>query len=126
MKKYLALLIVLVLGGLAVFVTITQYSYVFAKHVQGEIVKVERIMTAEAIITNGRPVPAEQMFSFAVAIRSADGEIHTASTEDRQWAVAQPGQCVEAKLYPYPPWKLDKSGTYYGARLLHLQDCPKK
>jgi hypothetical protein len=68
-------------------------------------------------------VPANQIFSYAVAIRDSRGEIHTASTEDRQWAVAQKGQCVEAKYFPYPPWQLDKAGTYHSARLLRLYEC---
>jgi hypothetical protein len=63
------------------------------------------------------------MFSFAIAIRDQKGTIHTASAEDRQWAVVEKGQCVEAKFFPYPPWNLDKSGTFFGARLLKLYDC---
>lgn len=126
MKKYLTLLIALVVLGGAAYIGIAYYPYVFAKTVDGEIVKVERVSTPDAIIASGRAIPANQMFSFAIAIRDKDGQIHTASSEDRQWAVAQTGQCAEAKLFPYPPWQLDKGGTYYGARLKKLYDCPKK
>lgn len=126
MKKYLALLFVVIALGAAAYIGIAYYPYVFAKSVEGEIIKVERVSTPDAIIASGRQIPASQMFSFAVAIRGKDGEIHTASSEDRQWAVAQVGQCARARLFPYPPWQLDKGGTYYGARLEKLYDCPKK
>jgi hypothetical protein len=76
-------------------------------------------------MTSGRQgIPDEQIFSFGVAIRDSKGEIHTASSEDRQWAVAQAGQCVEAKYFPYAPWELSNAGTYHGARLIRLFDCP--
>nr|HRO68422.1 hypothetical protein [Pseudobdellovibrionaceae bacterium] len=51
------------------------------------------------------------------------GEIVTGPTEDRQWAVAKPGQCAEAEFFPYPPWEFPKWGTYYNVRLLMLRDC---
>ena len=64
-----------------------------------------------------------ELFSFAVAIRTPDGEVHTASAEDRQWAAVTEGLCVKAKFFPYPPWKLEKAGTFYGARLLESKVC---
>lgn len=100
------------------------YSYIFAKNITGEIVSVERVTEAAALINVDRVDPT-QLYSYAVAIRDSKGEIHTASGVDRQWAVAQKGQCVEAKYYPYPPWNLDKGGTYFNARLMRLFDCPK-
>jgi hypothetical protein len=125
MKKYVTLFLILIIVAAGAFLTVRYYSYIFAKTVTGEIVKVERVNQNEAIIT-GRPVAPMQMFSFAVAIRDDQGEIHTASSEDRQWAVAQEKQCATAKFFPYPPWDLDKSGTYHGARLVRLFDCQKK
>lgn len=104
------------------------YSYIFAKTVIGEVTAVERVLTPMAILTqpSTSPPPA-QIFSFAVAIKdNATGEIFTASSEDRQWAAVEKGFCAEAKFFPYPPWQLDKSGTYYGARLLRLYDCKNK
>ena len=125
MKKVLipAVLLLLLVGtGLIVF---KFYEYIFAKTITGVIVKVERIHQENMLITSGaKPVPAEQMFSFAVAIKDKTAEIHTASSEDRQWAVAQVGQCVEAKYFPYPPWQLSSWGTFHNARLLRLHDCP--
>ena len=67
---------------------------------------------------------ATAMHSFAVAVKSEDGTIYTASSEDRQWAVAAPGCKVKTKFYPYPFWDLEKSGTYFNARLIHMRDCP--
>ena len=116
---FLAMIAVIGAGALV----IRFYSYVFAKSVMGVIVKVERVNDQEMVISSGAAVPASQLFSFAVAVKDARGEIHTASTEDRQWAVALPGQCAEAKFFPYPPWQLDKAGTYHGARLLRLYEC---
>jgi hypothetical protein len=127
MRKWTVLLILVALLGIAAFVCIKFYEFVFAKTISGEIVKVERVNQNQSLITGGnRPVPAEQLFSFGVAIRGTGGEIHTASSEDRQWSVAQPGQCAEARFFPYPPWDLQAAGTYHNARLLKLYDCPKK
>jgi hypothetical protein len=64
-----------------------------------------------------------ELYSFAVAIKSADGHIWTASAEDRQWASMKEGICVIAKFFPYPPWRLDKAGTYFGARLIDAREC---
>lgn len=125
MKKALGVFILfLVLAG-ASAILINYYPYLFAKKVQGEVIGVERVTQPAAIINNGTGVPTStQMFSFAVAIRdSKSGEIVTGSSEDRQWAVVQKGQCAVAKFFPYPFWHLDKSGTYFGARLIQLFDC---
>src|SRR5262245_11246319 len=118
---FLVLLILLVISG--GYVTIKYYSFVFARTVVGEIVAVEKLAENAAIIA-GRPADPAQLFSFAVALKGLDGEIITASTEDRQWAVAQKGQCAEAKFYPYPPWDLEKAGTFHNARLKSLFECP--
>lgn len=110
---------------LAIYICITQYSFVFAKSVVGEIVAVEKVVENMAII-GGRPIDPTQIFSYAVAIRMKDGEIVTSSSEDRQWSLAQKGQCAEAKFYPYPPWDLEKAGTFHNARMTRLFDCPPK
>ncbi|MEQ1878763.1 MAG: hypothetical protein ABL958_19130 [Bdellovibrionia bacterium] len=123
--KWKYLLFFSVLGVFAIWICIAQYSFVFAKTVVGEIVAVEKVVENMAII-GGRPIDPAQMFSFAVAIRVKDGEIVTASSEDRQWSLAQKGQCAEARFYPYPPWDLDKAGTYHNARMTRLFDCPAK
>lgn len=126
MRKSWFYLVILILVLIATgYVLVNYYSFIFARTVAGEIIAVERVSNSTAIL-GGRQVDPSQLFSFAVAVKDKDGEIVTASSEDRQWAVAQKGQCAEAKYYPYPPWDLNKGGTYHNARLMRLFDCPAK
>jgi hypothetical protein len=116
------------LFGMVVFAAVVAavihfYSYIFAKRVIGQVVRVERVTEVSTMI-NVEHMDPSQLYSFAVAIRDERGEIWAASGIDRQWAVVQSGQCVEARLFPYPPWNLEKSGTFTNARLLRLFDCP--
>ena len=122
MKLKIFLLLVLLLGGGAAVFSIKNYSLVFAKTVRGAVVRVERVNTGDAIL-GSRNIPDYQLFSYAVAIRDEEGEIHTASSVDRQWAVVASGQCAQARFFPYPPWDFEKAGTYFGARLERLFDC---
>lgn len=128
MKKFLYMFIVvlILIGSSVAFVRF--YSYIMAREVTGVIVNVEKPVAPMAIVGSeqaNQRLAEKQLFSYAVAIQINDGEIVTASTEDRQWSVAEKGKCAVAKFYPYPPWEFDKAGTYYGARLLKLYDCPK-
>jgi hypothetical protein len=129
-KKKLLLGLIGILLILTGTICIRYYSFVFARHVEGEIIGIDRVTQPSMVIGAGSQIPASQVFSFALAIRDKNGEIVTASSEDRQWAVVEKGQCAEAKYFPYPFWELDKSGTYFGARLLKLYNCkeeePKK
>ena len=122
-KLFLGCLVILLISSSVI--AVRYYSFVFARHVHGEVVGIDRVTQPTTIIGGAGQLPSSQVFSFAVAIKEPQGEIVTASTEDRQWAVVEKGQCVEAKYFPYPPWELDKSGTYYGARLLKLYECVK-
>lgn len=106
------------------YVLIAYYPIVFSKTIKGKVLKVSKVQDTVAVM--GDAQPNSQMFSFAVAIEAEDSIIYTASTEDRQWAAVTEGFCVEAKLFPYPPWNFEKSGTYYNARLLHLKKCDSK
>lgn len=128
MKKFLAAIVfVLILMGSSV-AFVRFYSYIFAKEVKGVIINVEKPSAPMAIVGSenaNQKLAEKQLFSYAVAIQVEDGEIMTASTEDRQWSVAEKGKCVVAMFYPYPPWEFDKSGTFFGARLLKMYDCPK-
>jgi hypothetical protein len=119
--KIALLVVAFILVG---FILINYYSYIFAKTVKGEIVEVERVTDPTTIV--GSQMTPGQLYSFAVAIRADDGEIFTASSEDRQWAVAKKGFCAVAKFYPYPFWQLDSAGTYHNARLIELRDCKRK
>lgn len=118
------LLVILILIGGGVFF-VNFYPYLFSRDVDGVLLSVERIQLNVALL-RGTETVNPQLFSFAIAIRTDDGEIVTASAEDRQWAAAQVGQCATARLYPYPPWRLEKAGTYYNARLDRQYECPDR
>lgn len=121
MKTTIRLLIGVVIAVFATFFVVTNYSWVFSKNVKGKILGVKRVTDPTAIL--GSKVTAEQLHSYSVLIQAEDGELFTASSEDRQWEVATAGYCVEAKLYRYPPWDLKNSGTFFNARLLKLKVC---
>lgn len=122
-KKFIFFTLALVVLGAGLWLGINYYSYLFSRHVTGVVDGVEKIEMSAALLTRGTAKDNPYLHSFAVAVRVASGEIVTASAEDRQWALVQKGQCVEARFYPYPPWQFDKSGTYFGARLLKLTNC---
>lgn len=125
MKKALLILIAILGTGVVLFVLVNWYPYIFAKNVDGVIYGVERVEAPMALITSDASRPTSQVFSFAVAVKdSKSGEIFTASSEDRRWAVVSKGQCAEVKFLPYPPWSLSRSGAFFGARLIRLYECP--
>ena len=117
------LAIFVILGGGITF-AVVNYSWLFAKSVEGEIVEVERITEPSALI--GGHLTGSQIHSYAVLIQGKDGVMYTSSADDRQWEVAKKGYCVMATLYRYPPWNLEKGGTYYNARLKQIHRCPEK
>lgn len=120
-KKFVKTVIVLgILVGAVIFV-ITNWSWVFSKRVKGEIIEVERVTAPTAIF--GRATEA-QIHSYSVLIKAEDGKLYSASSEDRQWAVAKKGYCVEALLFRYPPWEFNHGNTYFNARLEQLEICP--
>lgn len=125
MKKFLSLLtkfsIFAILGVFVVWVFIFNWSFVFKQKIIGEVVAVERVMGSMAIITQAQNQQLNpQVFSFSVGIKDSNsGEIHMASSEDRQWAAVTKGNCVVAAFFPYPPWRaFDKGMTNHNARLL--------
>ena len=112
------------------WIFIWNYSFVFKTKIVGEVQAVQNIAT-EAIITNGTRPLNPQVFSFSVAIKDLKtNEIHMASSEDRQWAAVQKGNCVVAAFFPYEPWKLNKANTNHNARLMKnymsCQDVPEQ
>lgn len=123
--KFLKFTMVFVLLILVVWGLIANYSVIFSKTVIGEITAVERVELPGMLMTRTNEVTSK-VFSFAIGIKdSKTGEIYTASSEDRQWAVAAPGQCAEAVFLPYPFWELTKKDTFFGARLVKLYECNK-
>lgn len=99
---------------------IANWSFVFKQKITGEIVAAERVNSALTVLTDSNSKINPQVFSFSVAIKDQQtGEIHMASSEDRQWAAVSKGNCVVAAFFPYPPWRIiDKGMTNKNARLL--------
>ena len=123
--KLLRTLLFLALFGAVIWGVVAYWSVIFSKTIVGEITAVERVELPVALMSVRNNIN-EKVFSFAIGIKDQKtGQIYTASSEDRQWAVAQAGQCAEAVYLPYPPWELTKRGTYFGARLVKLYECPK-
>ena len=131
MKAFRNTALILIMLILIAYIVVGYYEYIFSRNVVGVISKVERVNLPVTVMTvNGTQQQNDaqaQMFSFAIGIKDEKtGEINVASSEDRQWAVAQPGQCASAQYFPYPPWNLAKWGTYHNARLEKLSDCSAK
>ncbi|MEN0058682.1 MAG: hypothetical protein AAGB31_07595 [Bdellovibrio sp.] len=116
------IIIVAVIGIL--WIVAANYSVIFSRTVQGEITGIERVEIPVALVSRSDADITSKVFSFAIGIKDRKtGEIYTASSEDRQWAVATRGQCAEAVFLPYPPWQFTKKDTYFGARLVRLHEC---
>lgn len=110
----------LIISALGIFV-VSNYSYVFAARIEGEVVEVERVMNPTAIL--GRATDA-QIHSYAVLLKGDNGKLYAASGDDRQWQVIKKGCRIKSILYVYPPWNLEKSGTYFNARVKEVLSCP--
>lgn len=127
MKKIIGLFITVLILSLSVFLSVKYYGFIFSKKVTGVIDNLQRVDANISLLQNSGTndqLPS-QLFSFAIAIKTENGEIFTASSEDRRWAVAKIGQCVEARFFPYPFWNLEKSGLFFNAKLLTLKECSK-
>jgi hypothetical protein len=124
MRKFTFVLVCVALFLGAVYVFTNYYSYIFATTVEGQVLGVDRVTQPTMIMGQAAVNANNVLYSFAVAVRTKDGEIFSGSSEDRQWAIVQTGHCVTAKFYPYAPWDLDKGGTYFNVRMQKLHDCP--
>ena len=120
-RRLMVVIIIGIVGALFYF----GYSYIFSRVITGEITGAKQVLDSMAVISTADPknqIPTKA-FSFAIAVRDMKtGEIVTGSSEDRQWAAVKEGQCAKAEFFPYPPWQLNKAGTYFGVRLLSLYD----
>ncbi len=116
----------LLMAAVVVFLTwmvLGNWSFLFKKRIIGRIEKVERIMAPVAIVNNASDPINKENFSFSVAIKDLKTtEIHVASSEDRKWGAVQPGNCVIAAFFPYPPWNFSRGMTDHNARLLRTFD----
>lgn len=119
LKKIGIFLVLFILGS----VYLVYFPYIHKQHVSGPVKGVKQIFDAATIVSTTGSDPSSKIYSFSVAVQDSHSkEIVTGSTEDRQWGVVKEGQCVEADFFPYPPWNLQKSGTYYNVRLKKLFD----
>ena len=113
-------LIRLAIVAVLLWVFVLNYDFIFKKQVIGYVVAAEKINGPLAVIDGNSKIPFNpQLFSFSIGIKDRfSGEIFMASSEDRQWAAVNLGNCVIAAYFPYPPWRLDKGSTSHNARLL--------
>ncbi len=120
-KSFLFVLAISFLVWLFVF----NWSFVFKKRIVGEVVAVEKVAGPMTVITSANTPINPQVFSFSVALKDLKtSEIHMASSEDRQWAAVQKGNCVISAFFPYPPWNMSKGMTSHNARLLkNYENC---
>jgi hypothetical protein len=118
LKVLVVVVVLLAVGGLV----ISNYAWVFSKRVTGKVVDVERVTDPTAIISSR--VTEAQMYSYSVLIQGDDGHLYTASSEDRKWQVVKKGYCVEALLFRYPPWMLERANTFYNAQVKDVKVCP--
>ncbi len=117
-KNLKRLFIVLLIVVPLFWILVVNYSFTFKSRVAGEVRAVEQVNVQAVIAQSDKPINS-QIFSYSVAIKDLmTNEIHMASSEDRQWAAVQPGNCVVAAYFPYPPWRLSKGTTNHNARLL--------
>lgn len=126
LRKYFYILTSLVLVGCLAYGFVIYYSYIFAKTFEGQVFEIKRVNQPNLVVGSASVVNPSIMHSYAMAIRTLDGEIFTASGEDRKWEVVHKGLCVSATFYPYPAWNLEKGGTYHMARLNEIKECPEE
>jgi len=129
------ILIILSGGSICFF----YYSYLFPCTVQGEVIDVHCFIEKPSTSPSEEkevphsfeksPFTTPTLFSpipriYAVAVQNEKGEIFTAPSRHRQWAVIKKGQCVKAKFLPHPPWNLSNFGTYCEVRPIQVFECP--
>tara|TARA_B110001454_G_C12723156_1_gene435787 strand:- start:16030 stop:16431 length:402 start_codon:yes stop_codon:yes gene_type:complete len=115
---------ILIFVGILVVASVymVYYSFFHARTVVGPVSGVKQLLENTAFVA-GSQDPSSKIYSFAVGVKDLKNhEIVTGSSEDRQWGVVKDGQCVEAKFFPYPPWNLQKAGTYFNVRVQKLYD----
>ncbi len=120
-KSFFGMMVLLLFLGAGGYFFYNYYYWIFAKTVKGKILDVQRVTNPTAIINSN--VSEAQIHSYSVLIEGEDGKLYTASSEDRQWQVAGKGYCVTTKLYRYPPWNLNKGGTFFNARIEEMSRC---
>ncbi len=89
-KKYFYILSSFVFLFLILMGVFKYYDIIFAKTVEGQIFEIQRVNQPNVVVGSAASgFNPELMHSYAVAIRTLDGEIFTASGYDRQWEVVR-------------------------------------
>lgn len=124
--KSLKSLILVLIGALVILLAsglfIQHYSWIFAKNIRGEVIEIESSAIPSTPPANGSSETASTTV-FTVLIEASDGKMYTSTTTDEQWKVVRKGYCVQVLLYRYPPWDLERAGTFFNARLRQLYRC---
>lgn len=123
-KMIVGAFVIVMLG----YILVRWYPYIFSQKVDGVLQQVKDTQLNVALMQSARSTEdmKRQLLSFSVSIRQDDGVIMTAETDNRQWAATRPGNCVTATFYPYPPWRFDKAGMFFNARLDKQYECPDR
>jgi prepilin-type N-terminal cleavage/methylation domain-containing protein len=110
-------IVLIVFGGLIGSCGGCQQMF-FRKNCEGRVTGISNLSGQVSTIVTGRNnVFPGAAFSFAVEM-SVGNEIVNFSAEDRQFATIEKGDSISVAIFKYPPWVLDKAGTYHGGRLL--------
>lgn len=124
--KSLKSLIVVLIGAFVILLAsglfIQHYSWLFAKRIRGQVIEIESSAVPSTQTTNGSSETAPTTV-FTVLIEASDGKMYTSTTTDEQWKVVRKGYCAQVLLYRYPPWDLERAGTFFNARLRQLYRC---
>jgi prepilin-type N-terminal cleavage/methylation domain-containing protein len=108
--------IILIVGGVLVGGCSGCGSQVlFRKNCAGKVTGISNL-SGQVNTVIGRVIPSAT-FSFAVEM-DIGKEIINFSSEDRQFATIEKGDSISVAIFKYPPWVLDKAGTYHNGRLL--------
>ncbi|MBX3018743.1 MAG: hypothetical protein KF767_12695 [Bdellovibrionaceae bacterium] len=123
-KMFVGAIVIVIVG----YGVVQWYPYIFSKKVDGVLQQVQNTQLNVALMQSAQNAGdmSRQLLSFSISVRQDDGEIITAETDNRQWAATRPGNCVTATFYPYPPWRFDKSGMFFNARLDKQYECPDR
>jgi prepilin-type N-terminal cleavage/methylation domain-containing protein len=89
----------------------------FRKNCIGKVTNISNLSGQVTTIVGKNNVYPGAAFSFAIEM-SANNEFVNFSSEDRQFATIEKGDSISVAFFKYPPWNMDKAGTYYGGRLL--------
>lgn len=117
LKKMLILITLSLIMLIAIAYCDLLYKITTSETVLAKVVSIDNIQP------NFMANQSQAIFSSAILLQKSNGDLISVTSEDRQWFVIKKDMCVRTKFFKYPFWNFDKSGTYYGARLLKVEPC---